>query len=242
VVARLDRVLTKLTVANLVAAGVLLRASAALALLAGLLACESAVARAPESEPTVADSDSAERARQDSVNRAQPGYVVDSALSVEEELRRFRDAIGGEAVTEFTGGSGSIDSLVARFVAAVERSDTVEFRRLAVSAREFADLIYRTSPFARPPYRQAPGFVWFQTQNASSAGLTGLLTRHGGRPFEIVAYTCAAPPEVQSANRIWTGCSAQIRRDDGSTRYERMFAAIVERGGRFKVLSYANDL
>src|SRR5512138_1154903 len=40
-------------------------------------------------------ADSIERARQDSINRSQPGYVVDSARPPEEDLRRFRDVLGG---------------------------------------------------------------------------------------------------------------------------------------------------
>src|SRR5678815_1044414 len=45
-------------------------------------------------------ADSIARARQDSINRASPGYVIDSVLPVEEELRRFRAAVGGTTATE----------------------------------------------------------------------------------------------------------------------------------------------
>ena len=76
-----------------------------------------ACARAGESESRAADSirtDSIARARQDSVNRAQPGYVVDSLLPIEEELRRFRAAIGGSPVTALAHGSASREELVRR--------------------------------------------------------------------------------------------------------------------------------
>jgi hypothetical protein len=226
-------------VQNVRAAGVLHRTSVALVLLfTG--ACDSARARAPEQAQ--ADADSIARALQDSVNRTLPGYVVDSVHTVEEELRRFRQALGGEPATGLAGGSDSRDGLVERFVAALEASDTSEFQAMAVSAREFADLVYPTSPYTRPPYRQSIAFVWFQTQNANSVGLTRLLNRRGGRALGFAGYTCPGEPEIQGANRIWTGCTLQAWNDDGSPREEQLFGAIVERQGRYKFLSYANRL
>src|SRR5687767_6963615 len=70
----------------------------------------------------VADSaraDSIKTARQDSINRATPGYVIDSILLVEETIRRFRAAVGGEPVTELAGASPSREALVRRFMKAL---------------------------------------------------------------------------------------------------------------------------
>src|SRR4051812_42498096 len=78
---------------------------------------------------TPADSirdDSIARARQDSINRAQPGYVVDSVLPVEEEMRRFRDAIGGVPVTSLANGSPTRDALVRRLVLAISKQDSAD--------------------------------------------------------------------------------------------------------------------
>src|SRR4051812_12390606 len=61
-------------------------------------------------------SDSIARSRQDSIDRAQPGYVVDSVLPVEEEMRRFRAAVGGSEVAAFRRASATRDELVARLV------------------------------------------------------------------------------------------------------------------------------
>jgi hypothetical protein len=50
-------------------------------------------------------ADSVARARQDSINRATPGYVIDSLLPPEEEARRFRDAFPGDSATAFVAWS-----------------------------------------------------------------------------------------------------------------------------------------
>jgi len=85
-----------------------------------------ACADPPERTRVATDSaraDSVARERQDSLNRLQPGYVVDSILPVEEELRRFRAAVG-PATDGLVGASTRRDALVCRSAPAPERGDT----------------------------------------------------------------------------------------------------------------------
>jgi hypothetical protein len=206
-----------------------------------VLACDGGASARATDRATAQAADSAARARQDSINRAQPGYVIDSALTVDEELRRFRAQIGGAPVSQLQHASPSIEALVARFARAVESRDTAAFREMGVTAREYADLIYPDSPNTRPPYRQAVGFVWFQVQSGSSVGLTRLLLRRGGQPLRVAAHDCAQPPEAQGRNRIWSGCQLRVIASDGSETKERLFASIIERDGRFKFVSFANS-
>ena len=64
----------------------------ATALVAFATACQQG-AKPADAATVRADSirrDSVARARQDSINRTLPGYVVDSILPIEEEVRRFK--------------------------------------------------------------------------------------------------------------------------------------------------------
>jgi len=191
---------------------------------------------------TPADSirdDSIARARQDSINRAQPGYVVDSVLPVEEEMRRFREAVGGTPVTALANGSPSRDALVRRLVLAVSKQDSTDVRAMSITPREFADLIYPSSPYTHPPYRQPPGLVWMQASNPSNAGR--LLKRRGGVQFQYVDHTCKPAPEIQGDNKLWTGCQLRVVGPERDTTTQRWFGVIVERGGTFKFLTLANQ-
>ena len=208
-----------------------------------LLGCNSAESAVDRSR-LVRDSvraDSLARAQQDSVNRATPGYVIDSVLPVEEELRRFRAAVGGSAVTEFQHASGSREELVRRFVRDLASRDTTDLRRAAISPREFADLIYPDSPNTRPPYRQSPGFVWMQISGQSTSGLTRAVARRANQQLTYLGHTCASSPELQGANRLWLRCAIRLASPAGDTTTERLFGTIVERDGRFKFVSYANQ-
>ena len=186
-------------------------------------------------------ADSIARARQDSINRASPGYVVDSVLPVEEELRRFRAAIGGTEVAELQHASASRAALVRRFVRDLAARDSADLRQAVISSREFADLIYPDSPNTHPPYRQSPGFVWMQIRGQSSSGLTRVLQRRGGSGLTYLSYTCPPNADVQGANRLWTQCVVRLLSPAGDTTTQRLFGTIVERGGRFKFVSYANQ-
>jgi len=191
--------------------------------------------------PDSARADSVARARQDAINRATPGYIVDSILPVEEELRRFRlDAAGSPART-FRDGSRTREALVKRFVRALVVLDSADLKAMLVDQREFADLIYPESPYTRPPYRQSPVLVWNQIQNPSRSGLTRLIRRLGGQPLRYDGYLCATQPDRQGRNLIWTGCVVRLIDQNGDIRKNRLFGSIIERDGNLKFVSYTNE-
>lgn len=185
--------------------------------------------------------DSLSRARQDSINRTLPGYVVDSILPIDEELRRFRAAVGGVPVNELQGGAASRNSLVSGFVAALASNDSAALRSLALTPREFADLVYPESPYTRPPYRQAPGLVWSQIQNAGMSGFNRLLERLGGAQLRYEGARCSEPPKLQGRNAIWAHCTVRVSEARGPARIRKLFGPIIEREGRFKFVSYATE-
>jgi hypothetical protein len=216
----------------------------AAALIALMLAasCSSDVRRDPaRAASDSAASDSIARARQDSVNRAQPGYVVDSILTPEEGLRRFRDNAPGDSATRFSGGSASRRELVRRFVRAIAANDTSQLRAMAVHAREFSDVYYQASPYARPPYRQPVAFAWRMIQDPSTAGLGKLLNRFGGQPMRFVGERCDPKPLHEGDVTRYAGCLVEVTVANGKPVTKRYYGSIVEYRGQFKFLSYTND-
>src|SRR5262245_43682316 len=84
----------------------------AFAVLAQVTACDrAATADAATIQADSVRRDSVARARQDSINRTLPGYVVDSIFPVDEEIRRFKAKIGGTPVTTLANGSASREAL-----------------------------------------------------------------------------------------------------------------------------------
>ena len=217
---------------------VLLTAVAALAC-DGRSAIRNAEASSPDSV-TPARRTEAERARQDSIVRARPGYIIDSLLPVEEEIRRFQATIAVRP-TAFSNAASSRSALVKQFVRALEQNDTTALVKLVVDRAEFGFLIYPTSPNVAPPYRQSPDLVWLSRSASTDKALTRLFDRFGGKSLGYAGFTCPDSPDRQGANTLWSACVVS-RVSAGDTTRLRMFGAIVARAGRFKFLSLTNGL
>ena len=217
----------------------LLAAVAALAC-DGRSAIPDAEASAPDSA-TLARRAEAERARQDSVVRRRPGYIIDSILPVAEEIRRFQ-ATTPVRPARFSNAARSRSDLVAQFVRALERNDTTGLRRLVVDRAEFGYLVYPTSPNVTPPYRQSPDLVWLSRSASTDKALSRLFGRFGGKPLGYAGLTCPDSADRQGVNRLWSGCVVHRVASVGDTTGLRMFGAIIARERRFKFLSLTNGL
>lgn len=184
-------------------------------------------------------ADSAAIAAQDSVLRASPGYVVDSALGPAEALRRFR--VGVAQVDHFEGGAPSLDSLVALFAAGALGSDRIALEKLAVTRAEYAWIIFPLLPLGAPPYSQPPDVAWMLQQSESASGLTRLLDQKRHGVIRIRGYQCAGKPLTYALMRAFQHCVVHRVDERGATKDARLFGAVVEYRGRFKILSFAND-
>lgn len=213
---------------------VLRRNAAASILLLIVAACGEGHAAAADA----ARADSVALARQDSVSRAQPAYVIDSILPMQEQLRRFR--FGLDTVSRLQSPATSSASLVGAFAASLAHADTAALLRLAVSRAEFAWLVYPDSPLSAPPYQQAIDIAWLRHAAASSSGLARLLNRIGGQALHLQSWHCAKQPTIEGSNRVWGDCVVTFVVGGAEPATLGLFSSIIERQGRFKILSYAN--
>ena len=164
--------------------------------------------------------------------------VVDSAISREEALRRFR--LDLPEVTSFSGGNRSRDGLVSDFLSALERRDADTLRNLVISRAEFAYLYYPSSPQSLPPYDLSPDLMWFMHGLQGEEGIRHTLDAFGGRQFILVGYDCPLAPNRQDGNSVWAPCMVRWQDSAGVASEGRLFGPIVERDGIFKFVSYSS--
>ncbi|HEX2202521.1 MAG TPA: hypothetical protein VHG91_04465 [Longimicrobium sp.] len=166
---------------------------------------------------------------------AVPAGPVDSSMTPGEALRRFREGLPEPRA--LSGGARSREALVRRFVEAVEAHDTAAIRSVVMSRAEFAYLYYPTSPVAK----MRPDLAWFLSQQNSEKGIVRLLRRAGGTGMRYVRHACEPTPRQEGENRVWEKCLVTFTQGADTTTI-RMFGSVIERGGAFKLVSYANDL
>jgi len=164
---------------------------------------------------------------------------LDSILPIEEAVRRFREGL--PEVTRFDGGAHSRDALVRDFVRAVELNDTSAVQRMVVSRAEYAYLYFPSSIYMNKPYQQAPALAWFLNMQNSEKGVSRVMRRLGGQDLAFENYSCA-DASSEGTNTFWRSCTLVYRDPEEKTQVtRRLFGAIMERDGRFKFLSFAND-
>jgi hypothetical protein len=166
--------------------------------------------------------------------------VVDSVVPRESALARFQGSIS--QVDSLTGGAASRDQLVRRFVTALEKGDTVALGSLVLTQSEFGWLYYPTNPEGLPPYRLTPQLMWFMLEGHSDKGYLRLLQLRAGKSLRLISHRCEGEPSRQGENTVWGPCLMLRLGEKGDTISERLFGQIVERGGRYKFVSYANKL
>jgi hypothetical protein len=167
------------------------------------------------------------------------GGVVDSAVPMNVALARFRADLGAPPVG-LGGGRSSREELLGGIVHALRTRDTAFFESIAMNRAEFAYLYYPTSSLARRPYELPPALAWMQIQATNRKSVIRSLGAFGGKDLCFLGYHCAPDPTLQGANRIWHDCLIVVRTGT-DTLGARLIGGILERGGEFKVLSYATD-
>jgi hypothetical protein len=173
-----------------------------------------------------------------SVEQHRPIHV-DSILPREEALRRFREGL--TTPTALSHAVSTRKELIAAFVRAVEVNDTATLRRLTLSREEFAYFYYPSTPTSMPPYGLGPDVMWYLISENSNKGLGVVLEKLGGKRIPIQRHSCD-PAKAEGENRIYFPCRFVLQGPSGDEATARLFGPIVERGGRFKLLSLANTL
>jgi hypothetical protein len=168
------------------------------------------------------------------------GGVVDSILPLDEMLRRFR-AGTSEHPDTLRGASASLDALVARWAVAVSQRDSAALNAMVIDRAEFAWMYYPDSPMTKPPYEMPPGLLWSQVLANSDEGAKGLLARFGGASIRVHGVSCN-PGKAQGHNIMHEGCEVRATVGGKPIAKARLFGSVIERGGRFKFLGYANSL
>jgi hypothetical protein len=177
-------------------------------------------------------------ARPDSLPAPRP-QVVDSILPIEEHLRRFREGV--PEVTSLAHGMPSDTALVQAFLAAVSARDSVTLARLALTRAEFAWLYYPAHIYSRPPYELDPLTSWMMIEGNGRKGFLRVQREYGGKRLGYVTHACRPAATVQAPVREWNQCEVGLTVGEYET-VKRMFGSIVEIGGQYKFVSYANDL
>jgi hypothetical protein len=163
--------------------------------------------------------------------------VVDSVIPREEALRRFRDGV--PEVRELAGGAASSEALAAGVARALAARDTAALHALLLTRGEFAWLYYPTAAQGLPPYDLSPSLYWFTLEGRNGRALSTLLGSAADSGGRYLRHDCGAAGTKEGENSLRGPCTLWWIAPGGDTLAARTLSLVIERGGRWKVVSYS---
>lgn len=163
--------------------------------------------------------------------------VVDSVIPREEALRRFRDGV--PEVRELTGGLAGREDLAKAVGTALAARDTARLRDLRLTKEEFAWLYYPTAAQGLPPYDLAPGLYWFTLEGRNGGALRTLLEEPASAGARYLRHDCGTTSLREGENTLWGPCTLWSVTTREDTLAARSLSLVIERGGKWKVVSYS---
>jgi hypothetical protein len=167
----------------------------------------------------------------------QTEQVVDSVIPREEALRRFRDGV--PEVRELSGGVASSEALAAGVARALAARDTAALHALLLTREEFAWLYYPTAAQGLPPYDLSPSLYWFTLEGRNGRALSTLLGSTADSGGRYLKHDCGAAATKEGENSLRGPCTLWWIARGGDTLATRALSLVIERGGRWKVVSYS---
>jgi hypothetical protein len=143
----------------------------------------------------------------------------------------------------------SIDEIGQKVLAAVQKNDYKELDAMRITEQEFRELIFPGLPIGKiEQWKKNFDFVWGDVNTKSMYGLRAVLARHGGQKFTYVKTIFKKDKttfELESTNPFskQSYISHQdawvIAKDDKGTEKElKLFGAIIEYRGKYKIMSF----
>jgi hypothetical protein len=131
----------------------------------------------------------------------------------------------------------SPSSLASAVLDALARRDRAALEALALNETEFRDHVWPQLPAARPERNLPFSYVWGDLRQKSAQALAAVMSREGGRRYELVGVRFAADTDYQTY-RVHRDATLLVRDGSGMEFDLRVCGSMLEQDGAWKVFSY----
>jgi hypothetical protein len=124
---------------------------------------------------------------------------------------------------------------------AIARNDRSALEALAVSDREFCDLVWPELPASRPERNLPLDYVWGDLHQKSVGHLRQTLAQHGGRRYVFTNLEFLGETTSYLTFEVFRKAQLRVRDDRGDEHVVRLFGSVLRRGSGYKVFSFVVD-
>ena len=135
----------------------------------------------------------------------------------------------------------SPEAVAAAVVDRLRSGDLAGLRQLALTETEFHQLVWPKLPASRPERNVPWDYAWQDLSAKSDANLRARLAGWQDRGFTVVSVAFTGETTEYGTFRVHRDSVLTLRDRDGNVSNGRLFGAIIEQAGRFKVFSYVVD-
>ncbi len=126
-------------------------------------------------------------------------------------------------------------------MAALAQNDVAALRALALSEQEFKEHVWPDLPASRPERNLPFSYVWGDLHQKSEAALARTVGSHGGRRYELAGVRFVGETTKYNTYDVHRKTELTVMDATGAQTPLRLFGAVLEKEGRFKVFSYVVD-
>lgn len=150
---------------------------------------------------------------------------------------------------ELTNTSPSIDEIGRAVLNAVYKKDIKGLDAMRITEKEFRELIFPGLPIGKiKQWQEQYDFVWGDVNTKSNHGLQLVLARYGGKKFHyiktifkkgVTSYETQSTVPFRKQTYSAHESSRVIAKDENGNETElRLFGAIIEYRGAYKIMSF----
>lgn len=140
---------------------------------------------------------------------------------------------------ELQNSFSSIEELAGAVLAMVEQNDREALLEHDLTEQEYRLIVWPQLPISRQEsWQRRYDFVWNQHDVKSRAGLDTMLSRCGGKKFNLLSVGFADGVREYGTYRIHGDARLRVQDVDGQTREVNLFGSVLEKSNRYKIISY----
>ena len=123
-------------------------------------------------------------------------------------------------------------------VAELNAKDREGLYRLLVSKQEYTEEMWPAFPASNPKFNFTPEFAWSSLNKKCIIGIEKWTARDGGQDLAFVEIRFTKPAEPYIGFRLHRGTVLTVKNPQGQEVELKFLGSIVEKGWRYKLLSY----
>ena len=136
----------------------------------------------------------------------------------------------------------SVEEIGRKVLEAVAQNDLERLEAMVITEEEYRKFIWPQSPVSKiEKWQEHYDFVWNQQDSRSRHSLRSMLSRYGGKTYQLVSVRFDDETTNHNTYKAHRDARLIVIKSDGTEVELNLFGSIVEMNGQYKIMSFYTD-